>query len=83
MPEGCMAFLALALRSGLSLLVSGGSSLVEGQPSLLPVPHPWPSTPQPSPGRVKRCERESRDSVLFVLGSMESHLHVLIATNWH
>lgn len=24
-----------------------------------------------------------RDSVLFVLGSMESHLHVLIATNWH
>lgn len=30
-----------------------------------------------------QLQASTADYLLFVLGSMASHLHVLIATNWH
>lgn len=74
----------------LSSLVYGGSvscSRRSAQGSLLSLsPCLALSLPTPTPSSLadgKGSRGNLRDSVLFVLGSMESHLHVLIATNWH
>lgn len=54
-------------------------SLFLSPPHLTSHPPPLPQ----SLAEWKGTRGNLRDSLLFVLGSMKSHLHVLIATNWH
>lgn len=42
-----------------------------------------PLQPLSPPFAQVQLAASAAESVLFVLGSMASHLHVLIATNWH